>query len=339
MQAYQIVPGSGTAGLFRTDKERRSLRPDEVRVRIHAVALNYRDLMVAQGNYIASSTQALIPCSDAAGDIIETGTHANRFRPGERVVTSFFTDWLDGRASPEKTREALGGSVDGVLAEEVVLKESALVRMPPNLDFAEAATLSCAGVTAWNALFVEGRLKAGDSVLLQGTGGVSIWGLQLAKAAGVHAIITSSNDQKLERARELGAAATINYLQKPEWHEEVLKLTDGRGADLVLDVGGNGTLSRSIAAAGAGGTIAVIGGISGGFSSQLQLLDLIAGAKRLAGIFVGNRTMLEELARCVEHSRLRPVVDRVFAFNEAIAAYEHLRQARHFGKIVIRVQA
>lgn len=339
MQAYQIVPGSGPAGLFRTNKESRSLKPDEVRVRIRAVALNYRDLMVAQGTYIASSGQAVIPCSDAAGEIIETGEQASRFRPGERVVTSFFPEWVDGRASPEKTRDALGGSIDGALAEEIVLKESALVRMPSNLDFTEAATLSCAGVTAWNALFVEGRLKAGDSVLLQGTGGVSIWGLQLAKAAGIRAIITSSSDQKLERARGLGAAATINYSITPEWDEEVLKLTGGRGADLVLDVGGNGTLSRSIAATGAGGTIAIIGGISGGFSSQIQLLDLIAGARRLAGIFVGSRTMLEELSRCVEHAKLNPVVDRVFAFDEAIAAYEHLRQARHFGKVVIQGRA
>lgn len=268
--------------------------------------------------------------------MIETGAGVTRLRAGDRVVTSYFPDWVEGAVTPEKTVFSLGANTDGVLAEEIVLHESALAHAPAGLGFVEAATLTCAGVTAWNAMFVEGKLKAGDTVLLLGTGGVSIWGLQLAKAADVQAIITSSSDDKLERARALGATATINYRKTPEWQEEVLKLTQGRGADLVLEVGGKGTLQRSIAATRTGGTVAIIGGVDGGFASEVQLLDLIAGARQLTGIFVGSRAMLEQLARCVETAGIKPVVDRVFSFDQAREAHSYLQQGgQHFGKVVI----
>ena len=337
MQAYQIVPGTGLPGLERVKLQARQPGPGEVRVRVRAVSLNYRDLMIAGGGYSAPGAKPVIPCSDAAGEVIDTGAGVTRFKAGDRVATSFFPGWADGPVAPDKTAQALGGSVDGVLAEEIVLHEQALVRVPAHLDFAEAATLPCAGVTAWNAMFETGGLKAGDTVLLLGTGGVSVWALQLAKAAGVNAIITSSSDEKLERARSLGAFGTINYKAVPEWQQELLRMTGGRGADVVLEVGGHGTLARSIASARVGGTVAVIGGVSGGFASEIQLLHLIGSTRRLAGIFVGSRGMHEQLARCVETSGIRPVVDRSFAFEKAQEAYAGLQAGQHFGKVVIRV--
>ncbi len=223
-----------------------------------------------------------------------------------------------------------------MLAEEVVLDEDSLVAISDQLGYAEAATLPCAGVAAWNALFVEGQLKAGDSVLLLGTDGVSVWALQLAKASGIRAIVTSSSDEKLRRARSLGAAETINYRSVPEWQNQVLNLTDGRGVDLVLEVGGQGTLKRSIASTRMGGTVAIIGGVSG-FGGDLEPFALIGGAKRLSGIFVGSRSMLEDLDRFVIARDIHPVVDRRFPFALAAGAYAHLKQADHFGKVVIEM--
>ncbi|HEX7646640.1 MAG TPA: NAD(P)-dependent alcohol dehydrogenase [Noviherbaspirillum sp.] len=341
MYAYQLVPGTGIQGLERVKLPTRQPGPGEVRVRVRAVALNYRDLMIAGGSYGGGTSKPIIPGSDGAGEVVETGPGVTRFTTGDRVVTSFFPGWIDGPPTAGKTANALGGSAEGVLAEEIVLHEEALTRIPAHLDFTEAATLTCAGVTAWNAMFETGNLKAGDTVLLLGTGGVSIWALQLAKAAGVNAIITSSSDDKLERARSLGAAGTINYKTTPEWQQEVMRLTGGRGADLVLEVGGQGTLARSIAATRMGGRVAVIGGVGGGtgggFASELQLLHLIGGARTLAGIYVGSRSMLEQLVRCVDTGNIRPVVDRVFAFDKAPDAYAWLQSAQHFGKVVIRV--
>lgn len=339
MYAYQVFPGTGIAGLERVKRSALPLGPGEVRVRVRAVALNYRDLMAVDGSYGLPGDRAIIPCSDAAGEVIETGAGVTRFKVGDRVASVFFPDWIEGEPTPAKSKASLGGSVDGVLAEQAVLNEQALVRIPAHLDFAQAATLTCAGVTAWNALFVAGQTRPGDTVLLLGTGGVSIWALQLARATGVNAIVTSSSDDKLERARALGATATINYRDTPEWQNEVIRLTEGRGADTVLEVGGQGTLTRSIAAARMGGCIAVIGGVSGGFSSQLDLISLVGGAKRLAGIFVGNRQTHEQLTQCVESAAIAPVVDRVFPFEKAQEAYAFLQSGGHFGKVVVEVGA
>lgn len=336
MKAYQINAGQQIAGLEYVERAVTTPSAHQVRVRIHAVSLNYRDLMIADGKYLSTGNGPVIPCSDGAGEVVAVGAGVTRFAVGDRVAASFFPNWVDGAPTARKTADSLGGAVDGMLAEEVVLHEEALVAIPAHLSYAEAATLPCAAVTAWNALFVEGGLRAGDSVLLLGTGGVSISALQLAKAAGLQTIITSSRDVKLERARALGATATINYRSMPEWQDEVLRLTDGRGVDLVLEVGGQGTLTRSIASTRMGGTVAIIGGVSG-FGGELNPFALIGGAKRLAGIFVGSRSMFEDLNRFLGITGVHPVVDRVFPFRQAREAYTHLMKGEHFGKVVIEV--
>lgn len=336
MQAYQIQAGQKIAGLERIQRASKALTPNQVRVRMHAVSLNYRDLMIADGTYLSTGDSAVVPGSDGAGEVIEVGAAVTRFGVGDRVAASFFPDWINGAPTPQNTHRALGAVMDGMLAEEVVLHEEAWVAIPPHLDYIQAATIPCAGVTAWNSLFVEGGLKAGDSVLLLGTGGVSIWALQLAKAAGLRTIVTSSSDDKLERARALGASATINYRNTPEWQDEVLQRSGGAGVDLVLEVGGQGTLARSIRSTKMGGTIAIIGGVSG-FGGELEPFALIGGAKRLAGIFVGSRSMFEDLNRFLEVAAIRPVVDRVFPFEQAREAYSYLERAGHFGKVVIEV--
>ena len=338
MQAYQIVSGAHVAGLERVERPAPVAGLHEVLVRTHAVSLNYRDLMFARGQYGPAADHPMIPVADGAGEVIAIGAGVTRFKPGDRVINTYFPDWIDGRPTPAKTRDSFGAQIDGVLAEQFVTHEDALVAIPAHLDYAEAATLSCAGITAWNAIFVEAALKPGDSVLLLGTGGVSIIALQLAKAAGLRAIVTSSSDDKLERARALGADAVINYRDTPEWQNEVLRLTDGIGVDAVVEVGGEGTLARSIQAARMGGTVAVIGGVTGFGGTQVDPLALITGVKRLAGIFVGSRAMLDALAKFVEVNRIVPVVDRVFDFGQAREAYEHLEASKHFGKVVVRVQ-
>lgn len=330
---YSVRRGAGVAGLAVRTRPRREPAPDEIRVRVRAVALNYRDLMVVDGTS-GRSDRDLVPASDAAGEVIEVGALVQHVRVGDRVVSTFFPDWIDGPANDAAMAGALGGSRDGVLAEEVVLPADAWVRMPAHLDFVEAATLTCAGVTAWHGLFGLDPIPAGGSVALLGTGGVSIWGLQLAKAAGLRTLITSSSDAKLERARALGADVTINYATMPDWHEEVLRATGGEGVEVVIEVGGAGTLKKSLQATRMGGTVAIVGGVSG-WGSELDPFQMIRGAKHLSGIYVGSLTMLEDLARFVALHRIKPVVDRVFPFAQARAAYEYLDSGSHFGKVVI----
>jgi len=337
MQAYQVSGGQGIGSLKRVALTPREPGPFEVRVRIKAVSLNFRDLMVARGDYLKTSGSPVIPASDAAGQVVAVGAGVTRFKTGDRVMGAFMPNWIDGDPTPANTALAPGAATDGVLATEAIYAEHGLVAIPDSLSDEQAATLPCAAVTAWNTLFVAGQARAGQTALLLGTGGVSIWGLQLAKAAGLHAIITSSSADKLARARELGADGLINYRDTPEWQDEVLRLTHGEGAHVVLEVGGEGTLVRSVAAARMGGTIGIIGGVSGFAATPVSPLALIAGSKRLQGIFVGSRKMLEDVTRLVHTARIAPVIDRVYGFDEAPAAFEHLASGRHFGKIVIRV--
>jgi NADPH:quinone reductase-like Zn-dependent oxidoreductase len=330
VSAWEMRRGAGVDGLQRIERALPPLGPRDVRVRIRAVSLNARDLNVA-----ASGDGTIVPCSDGAGEVEAVGREVTRWSVGDRVATSFYPRWIDGLPTPDATSGSLGGAVDGVLAEAIVAKEDALFAIPAHLDFIEAATLPCAGLTAWNALFASNTLHPGDIVLLLGTGGVSTWALTLAKAAGLRVIVTSSDDAKRERARALGADDTINYRTHPDWSAEVLRLTEGRGVDLVLEVGGEGTLGLSIASARVGGTVAMIGGLSGGFGGWIEPFALVGGAKRLQGVLVGSRAMAEDLVRFVEARGLRPAMDRVFSFDEAPAAFAHLASGRHFGKVAV----
>jgi NADPH:quinone reductase-like Zn-dependent oxidoreductase len=337
MKAYQLRPGAGVAELRLTDIPQPVPGPHQVLIKTHAASINYRDLMYARGDYINLKDAPLVPLGDGAGEVIAVGANVARVKRGDRVTHSYFPGWIDGLPDADKVADSYGTHIDGALAECFVAPEEAVVHIPSHLSYAEAATLSCAGTTAWNTLFADGGLKPGATVLLQGTGGVSIYALQLAKAAGLRAIITSSSEEKLERTRALGADATINYRKTPEWQDEVLRLTAGRGVDLTVEVGGAGTLRRSLDATRMGGTISVIGGLAGFGDTQLEAMALIRGIKRLSGILVGSRVMLEDLTRFLSTVKIHPVIDREFAFEEAPRAYEHLIAGRHFGKIVIRV--
>lgn len=334
MNAYRISHGGTIDGLRLESLVDRPLAPYEVRIEVKAVSLNYRDLMIANGAYPVKIEMPIIPCSDGAGDVVAVGSMVTRVQPGDRVAASFFPHWLEGRANPAKLRIALGGDTDGMLAEAVVLHEDALVKIPEQLSYTEASTFPCAGVTAWNAIFESSDVKPGDTVLLLGTGGVSILGLQMAKAAGLRTIITSSSDEKLKRARGLGADETINYRANPEWQDEVLRITDGNGVDVVLEVGGQATITRSVTATAVGGTIATIGGVSG-FGGGVNPSTLVIGAKRLIGIYVGSRAMLEQAATLAAGAGIAPVIDHVFPFAKAKEAYRYLESGAHFGKVVI----
>jgi NADPH:quinone reductase-like Zn-dependent oxidoreductase len=305
-------------------------------VSMKAWSLNYRDLMIATGTYRIGASYPLVPLSDGAGEVIAVGSGVSSVRVGDRVTSAFFSDWEDGAQTPERAATALGGgSVAGVLAEQVVLPAKGVVRTPDHLSDAEAATLPCAALTAWHSLY-EGldTLRPGQYVLLEGTGGVSVFGLQLAKLGGARVIITSSRDEKLERARQLGADETVNYKSIPEWQARVRELTQDRGVDHVLEVGGKDTLGRALAALCHGGQLHLIGGVSG-ISTDLPLGPMAATAARVRRIYVGSVSMFEAMNRAIRAHRLRPVVDRTFVFEEARRAFEHMQGASHFGKIVL----
>ena len=330
VRAWEVERGLGIASLRHTHREIATPGPGEVRVQLRAAALNARDLWMPD-----SGSGRVVPVSDGAGVVVAIGEGATPWRVGDRVAPLFYPDWKDGPPLPALVARSLGGAIDGVLRDEMIVSASGLIAIPDDVDDVTAATLPCAGLTAWNALFVAGNARANNTVLLLGTGGVSILALQLAKAAGLRVVITSSDDAKLERARALGADATINYRSHPEWQYEVQAMTDG-GADLALDIGGEHTLGRSIASVRPGGTVAMIGGVSGGFGARIEPFALAGGAKRLVGVLVGNRTMMGDLVAFVAKHRVRPVIDRTFGFDEARSAFEHLASGRHFGKIAIQ---
>lgn len=338
MSAYTIIAGAGIESLAFSDTgiAPAPLAAHEIRLRVHAVSLNYRDLMVANGSYPNSIKDPVVPTSDGAGEIIAVGSAVTRVKPGDRVITTFFPDWEDGEINHDKTARTFGADSSGLLNHEAVLNEGDVVIIPDGLDYAAAATLSCAGLTAWTALFWEAKLQPGDSVLLLGTGGVSIAALQIAKAAGLFSIVTSSSDAKLARTKELGANATINYRTTPNWQAEVLRITEGRGVDLVLEVGGTDTLEQSVNSVRMGGSVAIIGGVSG-FEAPAPFFPLIMGKRKLLGIYVGPRKALEELVNFVDIHNIKPVVGHEFPFSQAREAYAFLEAGQHFGKVVINV--
>lgn len=310
--------------------------PRSVHVRIEAVSLNYRDLVVMQ-NVSGDTRDGLVPLSDAAGIVEAVGPEVTLWSVGDRVSPMFFADWLSGPFKSRYLSSALGGgAVDGVLSERIVADEKALIGIADHLSLAEASTLPCAGVTAWHALFARGNLQAEQTVLIQGTGGVAVFALQLAKARGARTIVISSSDAKLERAKSLGAWRTINYRAAPNWEVEALKLTAGEGVDHVLELGGPETFDRSIAAVASGGSIAQIGVLTG-FGPKPNLLPLQYKNANIQGICVGSGEHLADLNRFLEEERVRPIIDRVFAYDDASAAFDYLKSAQHFGKIVIEL--
>ena len=332
MKAWQIVSAGGIDALKLADIASTAPGPGEIRVRIRASAINYRDLMTVKDPVARKLPYPRVPNSDGAGDVIAVGPGVTAFKAGDRVASCFFRQWIDGPCSPEAMASALGGALDGVLAEEVGLAVDGAVAIPEHLTYAEAATLPCAALTAWNALVECARIKAGDTVLLLGTGGVSIFALQFARMHGARAIIISSSDAKLERAKALGASVTINYKTRPDWEAAVLAATDGRGVDATVEVGGAGTLPRSIAATRVAGTIALIGVLSGG---QIDPASFMRKSIRMQGIYVGSRRMFQDMNRAIAQAGLKPVIDQRFAFADAPAAYRAMQGAAHFGKLVI----
>lgn len=334
IRKYELQKQGSGYRLVATTAPRPKAKADEVLVRVRAVSLNRRDIMVLNGTYGAGDVSGRIPLSDGAGEVIAVGERVTRFKPGDRVAGTFFTRWIEGKATPDALSSARGGDVDGMLAEAIVAHEASLVHIPEHLSFEEAATLPCAGLTAWNALFTRGKLQPGDFVLLEGTDGVSMFGLQFAVAADARAIITSSSDSKLTRARALGAHGAINYVSNPDWHLEVRELTGGTGVDHVLEVGGRDTLPKALASLAIGGHVALIGGLSG-FDAQVPVGALMGRTAAVSGIYVGSRADFEAMNAFIAEHKLRPVIDRTFAFEDAAAAYEYMDSGSHFGKVVI----
>lgn len=336
MRAIEIRGGFGFDNLALVERPDPAPGTGQVVVRMRAASLNYRDLLTVQGKYNPKQRLPLVPCSDGAGEVVAVGEGVTRVKPGDRVASLFAQKWISGEPTRDKARSTLGGPIDGTLAELVVLDGEGVVKIPDHLTDEEAATLPCAAVTAWSALVTDGGVTAGDTVLVQGTGGVSLFALQLAKLLGARVIATSSADEKLARVREMGASDVLNYREVPEWGTKAKELTDGVGVDNVVEVGGAGTLQQSLRAVRFGGTISLIGNLSG-TATELLLTQIFMQRVRVNGIFVGHRESFEAMNRAIAQHRLRPVIDHIFPLEEARAAFEHMAAGDHFGKIVIRI--
>ncbi len=334
MRAYELR-GRGFDKLVFVERPTPRPGAGQVLVRIRATSLNRRDLMIVQGIYGAEPRYPVVPLSDGAGEVIDLGPGVKHLELGERVMSAFFPRWVDGPPDPETRALTLGGSTDGVLAEEVVLEAATAVPIPDTLSFEEAATLPCSGLTAWVGLAGLGQLRPGETVLAMGTGGVSVFALQLGKAMGARVIVTSSGDDKLGRAKALGADAVINYRQTPDWDVQARALTDGRGVDHILEVGGAQTLPTSLRALRDGGHLVLVGGLAG----ERPQPEAARNSRdiRVDSVYVGNARQLQALADMVARAAVHPVVDRVFTFETARDAYECMRRGDHFGKIVIRL--
>jgi NADPH:quinone reductase-like Zn-dependent oxidoreductase len=335
VRLYRLPQTAGIDSLTLAETDVPKPGPFQVLVRLRAASLNFRDLAVVSGKYMMSRLPPdLVPLSDGAGDVVELGAGVTRVKAGDRVCGIFMQSWMGGDMEPADGRSALGGAIDGVLSEYRVFDERSLVHVPAHLSFEQAATLPCAAVTAWNALFGLQPLIAGQTVLVLGTGGVSIFALQFARAAGARVIATSSSDAKLERARALGASDGVNYKDTPEWQIAVRDLTGGRGVDHVVEVGGPGTLQRSVQSTRSGGWVTLIGVLTRG---TLDPLAVFAGGAIIRPIYVGSRQMFEAMNAAIALHGIEPVIDRVFSFDEAKEAYRHLKGASHVGKVVITI--
>ncbi|MEJ2695954.1 MAG: NAD(P)-dependent alcohol dehydrogenase [Candidatus Sulfobium sp.] len=335
MKVFEIRGAFGLDNLKPAERPEPAPAHGQVLVKIRAISLNYRDLLMVKGLYNPKLPLPLVPFSDGAGDVVAVGEGVSRVKEGDRVAGIFMQSWLAGELTSAGAKSALGGERGGMLAEYVVLDEDGVVPLPGHLSYEEAAALPCAGVTAWHATVLQG-LKPGETVLLLGTGGVSIFALQFARLAGATVIITSSRDEKIDRAKKLGAAAGINYRSVAQWGERARELSGGAGVDLVVEVGGAGTLPQSLGAVRRGGRISLIGVLTGA-EGEINPRPIVMRKICVQGIFVGSRAMFETMNRAVSAARLRPVVDRVFPFNEVKEALRYMEQGAHFGKICVKV--
>jgi len=333
-RTIQLMPGGGFDKVIVTATEIRDPGPGEISVRIRASSLNFHDYVVVSG--AVALHEVRIPMSDGAGEVIAVGEGVDEFAVGDHVVSTFFPDWIDGEPRAEGFSRTPGDGIDGYAREQVTMPATAFTRAPHGYSHAEAATLTTAGLTAWRALMDDGSLKPGETVLVQGTGGVSIFALQFAKLAGARVIATSSSDEKLARVKELGADELINYRSDPEWGMSVRRLTDGRGVDHVVEVGGPSTLLQSMLASRVGGHIAIIGILSG-VESRLPVGLALARQLRLQAMLVGSRSQQQEMIRTIEANGLHPVIDRHFPLEQIVTAFRYQESGRHFGKIVLDI--
>lgn len=335
MKAYQITENFSIETLKQVEKSYTKLLPNEILVQIKAVSLNYRDLLVIKGIDKWKPPVGRIPVSDGVGIVVEIGNQVTEVALKDRVAGLFFPNWMDGNLSSEKLLNSLGGSAsDGMLQEFVVLKENAVIKIPDYLSNEEAATLPCAAITAWHGLMGKGNIKAGDSVLIQGTGGVSLFSMQFALAAGAEVILLSGSDAKLERAKKMGVNHLINYKSVPQWEKEVLKITNGRGANHIVEVVGSDHINKSIEAVALDGTISVIG-IMDGLTGNINTAQLMSKQVRLQGINVGSKEMFSRMNKTLEAKNIHPIIDSAFLFQDSIDAFKRLESGSHFGKLVI----
>ncbi|MEH6402101.1 MAG: NAD(P)-dependent alcohol dehydrogenase [Sneathiella sp.] len=332
MKAYVIAQGQGLDALQLRDRDVLKPGPGEILVKMKASSINYRDFLTINNASARGITEERIPNSDGAGIVEEVGSGVTSYKSGDRVVGCFFQEWVSGPITTKTMASALGGPIDGVLAEYVVFKENGLLPMPEHMSFEEASTLPCAALTAWNCLIETGGATAGSTALLLGTGGVSVFSLQLAKACGIRAIVTSSSDEKLARAHEMGASEMINYRTTPDWERRVQELTGGAGVDVVVEVGGAGTLEKSVEAVRVGGTISLVGVLTGG---KIDPTAIMRKSVRLQGIYVGPQAMFAKLNAALVQNKIHPVIDEVVPFEDARKAFELMQSGAHFGKIVI----
>ncbi len=336
MNAWEINSAGGIDALTAVTRPTPQPGAGEILVRVHAVSLNYRDLLHVLG-YADSDQWPLVPCSDGAGEVVAVGAGVSRFKVGDKVAGTFFQRWNAGGITQDVMESALGGRLSGMLTHHVCLSQDGAVPMPAGWSYAQAATLPCAAVTAWHALIAKGKLAAGETVLVLGTGGVSLFALQIAKMHGARVIVTSSSEEKIARARALGADEAINYRQHPDWEARVLELTGGRGVDHVVELGGSGTLEKSCAAARTGGNVWLIGVLTG-FEAKINPLPILFKSLCVQGIYVGSRAMFEDMNAAFSANGLQPVIDRTFAFKDARAAFHCMQAAGHFGKLVVTVE-
>ncbi|MBW4632807.1 MAG: NAD(P)-dependent alcohol dehydrogenase [Iphinoe sp. HA4291-MV1] len=335
MKVWEVHSKEGLDALTLVERPEPQPKAGQVLLKMCAASLNYRDLLTVKGAYGSKQKLPFVPFSDGVGEVVAIGDGVTRVKVGDRVAGIFMQTWLEGEFSADKSKSALGGAIDGILAEYVTLHEDGVVHVPEHLSDEEAASLPCAAVTAWNALTTDGKLKTGDTVLIQGTGGVSLFALQFGKIMGAQVIATSSSDLKLDKLKQLGAIDVINYKTTSNWDEKVWELTNQVGVDRIIEVGGAGTFNKSLRAVRYGGHISLIGVLSG-LSADVNTVSILHKGITVQGIYVGSRAMFEAMNRAIALHGIKPIVDRVFPFEEARQALEYMESGAHFGKIALR---